>query len=705
MSFRRFALCVLTLLACAPAATADTAPLAKQVPHELTLHGDTRVDPWYWLNERENPEVIAYLEAENAWTEARMAHTEELQAELFEEIKGRIKQDDSTAPWRWKENWYYTRYEAGQEYPIYCRKSGGLDAEEQILFDVNAWAEGHAYYSMRWPEISTDGRIAAFATDDVGRRKYTIRFKDLDSGEIYPEQIELVSGNMAWAADNRTLFYTRKHPETLRSYQIWRHELGTPADADVLVFEETDDTFSCSVSRTKSEKWILIESEHTLRTETRYLAADEPTGEFEVFLPRADEHEYHVDHFGDSWFIRTNEGAENFRLVKAPLGDPSDWTEVVGARDDVFLLGFELFDGFLVLTERENGLRRIRIRPWDGSAEHDLDFGEPVYVAWLDTNPEFGTSTLRYGYQSLTTPGSVYEYDMVSREKTLLKQDEVLGGFESGNYVSERIWAPARDGRKVPVSLVYRRDIDPRGDNPLLQYAYGSYGSSSEAWFSATRLSLLDRGFVWAIAHVRGGQELGRWWYEEGKLLNKKNTFTDFIDVSRHLVDEGFTSPKHLYAYGGSAGGLLMGAIANMAPDLYDGIIAAVPFVDVVTTMLDESIPLTTGEFDEWGNPVDPVYYEYMLSYSPYDQVSAQDYPNLLVTTGLHDSQVQYWEPAKWVARLRATKTGDSLLLLQTNMDAGHGGASGRYRRYEEFAFRWAFLVDLAQRASAVGSR
>jgi oligopeptidase B len=573
-----------------------------------------------------------------------------------------------------------------------------MDADEQVIFDVNGYAEGNDYFYMRWPVVSPDSRIAAFATDNFGRRKYTIQFKDLDSGETLDEAIALVSGNMVWASDSRTLFYTRKHPTTLRSYQIWRHELGTDPTTDMLVFEETDDTFSCYVSKTKSEEYILIESGHTLRTEVRYLDAADPTGEFTVFLERSGDHEYAIDHAGDHWFIRTNDEAENFRLMKAPGADPAkaNWDEVIGHRDDVLLMGFELFADHLVVMERFEGLRQLRIMPGDGSDEHYLDFGEPAYVAGFDENPEYGTSTLRFSYQSLTTPRSVFDYDMNARTKTLLKQDEVLGGFSKDDYVAERLWAPARDGRKIPVSLVYHKDVDPRGNNPLVEYAYGSYGSSSEARFSATRLSLLDRGFIWAIAHVRGGQEMGRWWYEEGKLLNKKNTFTDFIDVGQFLVDEGFTSPDRLYGYGGSAGGLLIGAVVNMAPELYDGAIASVPFVDVITTMLDESIPLTTGEFDEWGNPKDPVYYEYMLSYSPYDQVEAKDYPNLLVTAGLHDSQVQYFEPAKWVARLRDRKTDQNLLLLHTNLDAGHGGASGRYRRYRETALECAFLLDLA---------
>lgn len=701
---RRFLLSVAIVLLAVPALAADQPPVAKQVPHELTIHGDTRIDPFYWLNQREDPEVIAYLEAENAWTSRQMADTEALQDELFEEIKGRIKQDDSTVPYHWHGHYYYSRYEDGREYPIHCRRQGSMDAPEQVMFDVNDFAEGHDFYSMRWPVVSPDSRIAAYAYDDFGRRKYTIGFRDLTTGDILDESIELVSGNMVWANDSRTLFYTRKHPTTLRSYQIWRHVLGTEPAEDVLVYEEADDTFGCGLSKTKSEEWILIESEHTLRTEVRYLAADDPTGAFTVFLERAGAHEYHVDHAGDAWFIRTNDDAENFRLMKTASSSPdrATWEEVIPHRDDVLLMGFELFAEHLVLLERKDGLRQLRVLPSEGE-EHDLDFGEPTYYAGMSFNPEYETSILRYSYQSMTTPSSIFDYDMDTREKTLLKQEEVLGGFSPDDYVTERLWAPARDGRKVPVSLVYRKDIDPRGMNPLVEYAYGSYGYPSEARFDASRLSLLDRGFIWAIAHVRGGQELGRWWYEEGKLLNKKNTFTDFVDVGQFLVDEGYTAADRLYGYGGSAGGLLIGAVMNMAPDLYDGLIASVPFVDVVTTMLDESIPLTTGEFDEWGNPKEKVYYDYMLSYSPYDQVEAKDYPNLLVTTGLHDSQVQYWEPAKWVARLRTLKTDDNLLLLQTNMSAGHGGASGRYRRYEETAFKWAFFIKLAsQEAGAM---
>ncbi len=697
-----------SLLCCfaAPVLADATPPMAKQVPKELTIHDQTRVDPWYWLNQREDPQVIEYLEAENDWTEAQMAHTEALQDELFEEIKGRIKQDDSSVPARWKGYEYYARFADGQEYPIYCRRPVQADtgsqtsshSDAQVLFDVNEYAAGHSYYRMRRPLISPNEQLAAFASDDFGRRLYTIRVRNLETGETYADEITGVSGNMVWAEDNQTLFYTRKHPPTLRTYQIWRHRLGTDTDSDALVYEETDDTFNCWLMKSRSERYIMIQSEHTLRTEYRFLDASTPEGEFTVFLPREGEHEYHVDHNDGRWLIRTNDQAANFRLMSTPDTDidRQTWTDVIPHRDDVLLTGFEIFADHLIVLEREDGLPRIFIRPNDGSDGHYLDFGEPTYTAYLGTNFEPATDVLRFEYQSLTTPESVFAYDMNTREKTLLKQDEILGGFSTDNYISERRWALARDGRKVPVSLVYHRDTDPRAGNPLLEYAYGSYGSSSNAYFSASRLSLLDRGFIYAIAHVRGGQEMGRWWYEEGKLLNKKNTFNDFIDVGQFLVDEGYTSPDQLYCYGGSAGGLLVGAVVNMAPDLYDGAIAAVPFVDVITTMLDESIPLTTSEFDEWGNPTQREYYDYMLSYSPYDQVSAQDYPNILVTTGLHDSQVQYWEPAKWVARLRATKTGDSQLLLKTDMDSGHGGSSGRYKRYEDVAFKWAFLINLA---------
>jgi oligopeptidase B len=675
-----------------------TPPMAAVAPERLEKHGDVRVDNYYWLRQRENPEVIAYLEAENAYTEAMMAHTADLRQKLFEEIKGRIKQTDLSVPFKLDDYFYYTKTEEGKEYPIYARKKGSLDAEEQIMIDVNEVAEGHGYTSVPRPAMSYDHSIMAFAADTVGRRFYTIRFKNLNTEELLSDEIGPVTPNMAWANDNRTLFYTRQDPLTLRAYQIYRHVLGTDPAEDELVYEEPDTEFSCYVWKTKSKEYLIIGCRQTLSNEYRFLDADNPAGEFAVFLPREPNHEYSIDHFGDYFYIRTNDGgAENFKLMRTPVGQTgkANWEEVIGHREDVLLEDFEVFRDHLVVTERKDGLVQMRIRPWSGAAEHYLDFGEPAYLAYVSTNPEIDTNVLRYGYTSLTTPNSIYDYNMDTREKELLKQDEVLGGFDPADYVTERLYAPARDGVRVPVSIVYRKGIEKNGDNPLLLYGYGSYGASRDATFSSPRLSLLDRGFVYAIAHVRGGEEMGRAWYEDGKLLNKKNTFTDFIDVAEFLIDEGYTAPDKLFAQGGSAGGLLMGAVTNMRPDLFKGVIALVPWVDVVTTMLDESIPLTTAEYDEWGNPNEEEYYRYMLSYSPYDNVEAKDYPNMLVTTGLHDSQVQYFEPAKWVAKLRAIKTDNNRLLLKTNMEAGHGGASGRYKRYEDLAFQYAFMLDL----------
>ncbi len=676
----------------------QTPPMAQVIPKKLEIHGDVRVDDYYWLNDRENPDVIAYLTAENEYTEAQMAHVKGLEDALFEEIKGRIKEDDSSVPYRLDDYFYYTRYAEGQEYPIYARRRGSLDAPEEIVLDANALAKGHDFFAIGGRAVSSGQDILAFTQDTVGRRIYEIRFKDLTTGEMYEDVVSNVTSNIAWAEDNKTLFYTRQDPTTLRWYQIYRHVLGNDPSEDVLVYEETDEEFSSYVFKTKSKRFLLIGSSQTLSSEYRYLDASTPNGEFAVIEPRELDHEYSVDHFGDKFFIRTNLDAKNFRLMEAPITDPGkeSWREVIPHREDVLLGSFEIFSEHLVVAERVEGLMQLRIIPWDGSPEHYLDFEEPAYWAAIGTNPAFDTDVLRYNYTSLTTPNSVFDYNMNSRERTLLKQEEVLGGFDSSDYVTERRFADARDGVRVPISIVYRKDIELDGNTPLLLYGYGSYGYSMDATFNSARLSLLDRGFVYAIAHIRGGQEMGRWWYEDGKLLNKKNTFTDFIDCARYLVAEGYTNPDVLFAMGGSAGGLLMGAITNMRPDLFKGVVAAVPFVDVVTTMLDESIPLTTSEYDEWGNPNDKKYYDYMMSYSPYDNVEAKEYPNILVTTGLHDSQVQYWEPAKWVAKLRAMKIDNNRLLLKTNMEAGHGGASGRFRRLKEVAFEYAFLLDLA---------
>lgn len=685
-----------TMLAGAAAAETATPPDARQIPHEMTIHGDTRIDPYYWMNDRENPEVIAYLEAENAYATSVMAPTEELQETLFEEIIGRLDPTDESVPYELNGYWYYTRYEEGMDYPIYCRKPGSLDAAEEIVVDANSLAEGTSYFSLSGLTISSDNQMAAFGIDTVGRRKYTVWFKDLTTGEMIESGIVDVTSNLVWAEDSRVLFYTAKDQDTLRSHQVWRHEMGTGHD-DTLVFEETDETFSCGIGKTKSRDYLVIGSSQTLSDEYRILAADDPMGEWTVFEPRERGLEYSIDHADGRWVIRTNWDATNFRLMEVRGVDTGRdrWTEVVAHRDDVMLESFEVFQDFLVVRERREGLPHIVVMPKQGET-YELEFDDPTYSAWMSTNLEVDTNTLRFGYTSLTTPSTTYDFDMVTRERELKKQTKVLGGFDPSDYESQYVWAEARDGAKVPISLVYRKDMLDRGHNPTVLYSYGSYGSSSWASFSSMRLSLLDRGFVWAIAHIRGGQELGRAWYEDGKLLNKKNTFTDFIDCARFLKKEEWTDPDRVYGYGGSAGGLLVGAVMNMAPDEFHGIYAGVPFVDVVTTMLDETIPLTTFEWDEWGDPREKESYDYMLSYSPYDQVSAQSYPNVLITAGLHDSQVQYWEPAKWAAKLRDFHTGDNLILLYTNMEAGHGGASGRLSRQKETARNYAFLIELA---------
>jgi oligopeptidase B len=691
-------MCALLMISCVP--SEPVAPVAEQRPHELEMHGEVRVDDYYWLRERANPEVLAYLEAENAYTKAVMATTEALQEELYTELKNRIQPDESTAPALNDGYYYYKRYENDLEYPIHCRKKGSTEAPEEIMLDVNRVAEGHDFTSVRGVAVTPDTRLLAWALDTVGRRKYTIHFTDLETGAALPDVIPEVTGNLAWANDNRTVFYAKQDPETLRSFQVFRHRLGTDPAEDALVFQEDDPTYSVYVSKTRSDRFILITSSQTLATEVNFLDANNPEGEFQVIAPRERGVEYHVSEVVDRFIIKTNLEAPNFRLMVAPVKFPGReyWREmpIAPARDNVFLQGVEVFRDFFVLTERESGLRRLRVIPADGGEEFEVRFDEPAYVTWVDENYEFDTGVLRYGYSSLNTPETIYDLDLATHERTLVKQEQVLGGFDPANYSVERLIAPARDGVEVPISLVYRTGIEHDGSNPTLLYAYGSYGSSSEAWFRPDVVTLLDRGFVFAIAHIRGGQEMGRWWYEDGKLLKKKNSFTDFIDCGRYLVDQGFTSPDRLFARGGSAGGLLMGAVANMAPELFAGIIAGVPFVDVVTTMLDDNIPLTTAEFDEWGDPKDPEYYEYMLSYSPYDNVAAKDYPAMLVTTALEDSQVQYFEPAKWVARLRTMKTDDNPLLLKTELAAaGHGGVSGRFKRYHETALEYAFMLEV----------
>ncbi len=673
-------------------------PIAKMIPHQLEKHGQVRVDNYYWLNDRSNSDVIAYLQQENEYAKAQSEHTAGFQQTLFEEIKGRIKQTDLSVPFKQEDYVYYVRYEEGKEYALYCRKKGSIDGHEEIMVDGNELAEGHEYFSLGNWMVSSGQDIMAYAIDTQGRRIYSVGFKNLTTGEILSDVIPGITGNMEWGNDNRTLFYARQDPDTLRSFQIYRHVLGQPSDQDELVFEEADETFSVYVTKTKSKRFLMIGLHQTVSSEYWYLDADCPSGKFEIVCPRERDHEYDVDHLGDHFYIRTNDQAKNFRLMKTVENAPhkTQWQEVIPNRDEVFFEGFELFREYLVLEERKEGLIHLRMLPHAGGQEHELDFGEPAYLAALGDNYEIDTPYLRFGYTSMTTPMTIYDYHMETREKIFLKQEEVLGNFQISHYTTERLMAPASDGTLIPISLVYRKGFSNNGSHPLLLYGYGSYGASMDATFSSARLSLLDRGFVYALAHIRGGEELGRQWYEGGKLLKKKNTFADFIACAEFLIQQGYADSQKIYAMGGSAGGLLMGAVMNMRPDLFHGMVAQVPFVDVVTTMLDASIPLTTGEYDEWGDPNQKDYYNYMLSYSPYDNVQAEAYPHLLVTTGLHDSQVQYWEPAKWVAKLRDLKTDKNRLLLKTNMDAGHGGASGRFKRYEEIAMIYAFLLDLA---------
>ena len=679
-------------------AEAPKPPMAKAVSHPLTDHGQTRNDEYYWLRERDDPAVVAYLEAENAYTAAVLAPRRPLQDRLLAEINARIPPNEDTAPYRDGDYVYYERYEEGGEYALHCRRRATPPGPEEVMLDGNALGKGHAFFSLRGVEVSPGQQKVAFSTDTVGRRLYTLRVKDLRSGKMLPDAIPDVTGNAVWAADDRTIFYVRQDPQTLRWNQVWRHVLGTDPRSDHLAYEETDETFNIALAQSKSRKYILLTSTHTLATEVRLLEADRPMAEFSVFEPRQMGHEYHVEHGEDGFYVLTNLEAVNFRLMKAREGATGreHWTPLVPHRPDVLLSEVEVFRDHFVLLERRGGLVRMEVFPTAGGPAREVDFGEPAYDAWLEKNRVWDTPVLRYGYTSLTTPRSVYEYDLVTRERTLRKRQEVLGGYDPEQYRTERLYARARDGVAVPVSIVYRKDTPRDGTSPLLLYAYGSYGSSTDAAFRSARLSLLDRGFTYAIAHVRGGQELGRQWYEDGKLLKKKNTFTDFVDCALFLVEQRYTRRDRLFAQGGSAGGLLMGAITNMRPDLFRGVIAEVPFVDVVTTMLDATIPLTSEEWDEWGDPRKKEYYDYMLSYSPYDQIEAKDYPNLLVTTSLHDSQVQYWEPAKYVARLRARKTDDNWLLLETDMEAGHGGKTGRFKRNEDTALRYTFLLDLA---------
>ncbi len=680
-----------------------TAPVADKKEHWRTLHDDKVLDEYYWMYDYfgkgpDSTKVVNYLKAENSYLDKVMAGTKQFQADLFTEMKARIKEKDESVPVYRNGYFYYNRTEEGKQYYKYCRKKGTLDAKEEVLLDVDQMADGHPYYAATGFEISEDNKLMAFGVDLVSRRQYTIHIKNLETGEILKDEIQNSEGDPCWANDNQTIFYTAKNPVTLLSEKIQRHKLGTSAAKDVLVYEEKDKSNYIGVEKSKNNRCIFIVSSATMSSEWRMIDAGKPNDPFKVFQPRMKDVLYSVVPLNDKFLILTNKDkAKNFKLMECPFGktEATGWKEVIPTRNDVLLQGIEEFNDFIVINERKDGLVKLRIRSLKDNSEHYLDFGEPTYAANFGANPEYKSKVLRYGYTSLTTPSSTYDYDMVSKVKTLKKQMEVLGGYNPTDYTSERLYATATDGTKVPISLVYKKGFRKDGKSPLLLYGYGSYGANMDASFSSTRLSLLNRGFVFAIAHIRGGQEMGRQWYEDGKLMKKKNTFTDFIDCGKYLIAEKYTGKGHLYAHGGSAGGLLMGAVANMAPDLWHGMIAQVPFVDVVNTMLDESIPLTTNEFDEWGNPKEKDAYFYMKSYSPYENVEKKNYPNILVTTGLHDSQVQYFEPAKWVARLRALKTDQNVLLLHTNMDFGHGGASGRFDYLKDIALNFAFLFTL----------
>lgn len=675
-------------------------PIAKQLPETLLQHGHERIDPYYWLNQRENPEVLAYLEAENDYANAALAHTKSLQEDLFNEIKGKIKEDDEDVPYFNNGYWYYSRFEKGADFPIYCRKKASLAGPEEILLNGNEMGKGKAFFSLTGLRVSPDNETLVYFTDEVGRRQYEMHFKNLLTNEVLPWHLTNTNGSAAWANDNKTIFYGTTDPVTLRSDRVWRYVLGEdPATAEQVYFE-AQDAFSTYVYKAKSDRFIYIGSSSTSSSEQRYLDANQPNESFKIIQTRQPGIEYSAEDYKDDFYIVTNFNAPNFQLMKAQIGASAleQWKTVVEGRNDVRLNDVVFFRNFYVLEERAKGLNQLRIRDWDGKTDHYLPFPDPTYDVYTEKNFDYESSKLRLRYTSLTTPNSILSYDMMSREMETLKVQEIVGGYQASEYTSERLMVKARDGVEVPVSLVYKKGLKKPQGNPTLLYAYGSYGSSMDAYFSVSRLSLLDRGFVFAIAHVRGGEELGRQWYEDGKLLKKMNTFNDFIDCGKHLIHAGYAEKEKLFAMGGSAGGLLIGAVVNMEPSMWKGAIAAVPFVDVVTTMLDESIPLTTGEFEEWGDPKVEEYYHYMLSYSPYDQVKKQAYPNLLVTTGLHDSQVQYWEPAKWVAKLRTVNSSENLILLVTDMEAGHGGKSGRYNSLKDIALEYAFIIDLAGR-------
>lgn len=677
-------------------------PVAAIKPHLRVMHGDTVVDNYYWMYDYfgkgpDSSNVVQYLEAENQYLDTVMSGTKNFQDKLFQEMKARIKEKDESVPVLKNGYYYYTRTEDGKQYYKYCRKKGSLSAAEEVLLDVDKMAEGKPYFAVTGYEVSEDNNLLAYGVDEVSRRQYTIHIKNLATGETLKDAITNTEGDPVFANDNKTIFYTSKHPVTLLSEKIKRHTIGTDAASDVMVYEEKDKSNYIGVGKSKNNKYIFIYSQATMSSEWRFIDASMPASQFTPFQSRIKDVLYDVTPLADRFLIRTNLDAKNFRLMECPLDktDKSNWKEVIPNRPDVLFQGVEEFKDFIVLNERKNGLVTLRVRNLKDGNEHYVDFGEPAYAANIAGNPEYNSNVVRFNYTSLTTPASVYDYNMNTKEKKLMKQQEVLGGYDAKDYVTERVYATAKDGTRIPISIVYKKGFEKNGKAPLLLYGYGSYGSSMDASFNSARLSLLNRGFAYAIAHIRGGQEMGRQWYEDGKMMKKKNTFSDFIDAGEFLVKENYTSKQHLYAQGGSAGGLLMGAVVNMAPDLWHGVIAQVPFVDVVNTMLDESIPLTTNEFDEWGNPKNKDAYEYMKSYSPYENVEKKNYPNMLVTTGLHDSQVQYFEPAKWVAKLRAMKTDNNVLLLHTNMAFGHGGASGRFDYLKDVALNYAFLFAL----------
>jgi len=688
--------CAILTFSFASAGQNPSPPIAKIIPHKTTIHDKERIDNYFWLRERDNPEVIKYLEAENKYTEEMMKSTEGLQETLYNEMKGRIKETDVSVPVKIDDYYYYNRTEKDKQYEIHCRKKGSLDAQEEIILDENTLAEGKDYFSIGVFEVSPDHRLLAYSTDTEGSEKYIIYIKDMTTGELLKEMIPNTYYSLEWTNDSKTFFYNTLD-DSMRPYKVFRHILGTDPKDDVLIYHEKDEAFYADISKSKSKAYIFITLGSNTTTEVRYLGADRPTEEFKLIYPRQHEMEYYVEHQGDNFFIVTNDNARNFKLVKAPISDPSkeNWVDVIPHSDSVRIDSVDTFMNYLVIYEREDGLKKIRIMNTAKNKTYYVDFPEPAYSYWEGDNPNYDTNILRFGYTSLVTPNSIFDYNMDTKERELKKRDEIPSGYDPSLYQSERIFAKASDGISIPISLVYKKSIAKEGRNPLLLYGYGSYGVTTEPEFSISRLSLLDRGFIYAIAHVRGGEEMGRYWYEQGKLLNKKNTFTDFIACAEHLISEKYTSSDKLAINGGSAGGLLMGAVTNMRPDLFDVVVAEVPFVDVMNTMLDPSLPLTVTEYEEWGNPNDKQYYDYMMSYSPYDNIVAKGYPNMLITTSLNDPRVNYWEPTKWTAKLRALKTDKNVLLLKTNMGAGHGGASGRYDYLKEIAFKFAFILNI----------